>query len=309
MVKSIEELSGNLYSLFDLDRNNDESGLQKHEPLFIPFANESVSKFNIMIIGSRPSNGRTLLINEILIANSIIRPQTIFRRENEQTRSLAYFLTEQPKNYLKKLITGILETNRKDMLNNILDRMPDEQRFYLNRLTCHLMKCPLFIGSNLPSDLNDFRESIESDIEKCKPGFIFLDGLEHLAPFERNDFEDGGASNIDPFLRICVEISERHSIPFIISRLLTPRNDRAFDMFRPTFADFNSCTIDSDCDIVFSVVRTAYYNYYNEPEPINDTTVQFIIHRDRTGTLSGKYQSDIDCEVPRMIFPEKQNSN
>ena len=306
MPKSTSEHIGKVFSFLNLDKNEDFSESSNKKSLLIPFAQTRVTGFNIMIIGSRPSNGRTLFINELLIANTIFRLTENRFETLEPCRSLAYILTENPVNYFNNLIPGILGINQETLRWNKHFRESVEFRSSIHDLDFVFPRRQLFLEFSLPAGLEEFRAAIESDIKASNPDFIFIDGLEILAQPEKREYELHGARNIDAWLDACLELNAKHSIPFVITRLLNPQYDRSFDLFQPVFSDFNSSAIDSACDIVVSMVRPALCGIQDESDRNNQkNTVRFLVHRDRTGTLSGKYQCEIDVEVPRIVFPEK----
>jgi hypothetical protein len=247
-----------------------------------------------------------LFLNELLIANTIFR-STENRFENpEPCRSLAYFLTENPVSYFNKLIPGILGINQETLRWNKFFRESAEFRSSIHDLDIVLPLRPLFLEFSLPAGLEEFRAAIESDIKASNPDFIFIDGLEILAQPEKREYELHGTRNIDVWLDACLELNRKHSIPFVITRLLNPQNDRSFEIFQTVFSDFNSSTIDSACDIVVSIARPALYGIQDESDRNSqEKTVQFLVHRDRTGTLSGEYRCEVESEIPRMVFPEK----
>jgi hypothetical protein len=306
MPKSTREHIGKVFSFLKLDKNEDFSDSSNKKSLLIPFAQSRISGFNIMIIGSRPSNGRTLFLNELLIANTIFRSTGNSFESPEPCRSLAYFLTENPVNYFNKLIPGILGINQETLRWNSRFRESTEFQSNILDLDATLPRRPLFLEFSLPAGIDKFRTAIESDIKSCNPDFIFIDGLEVLAQPEKLEYDYHGTRNIDVWLDACLELNRKRSIPFVITRLLNPQNDRAFDLFQPVFSDFNSSTIDSACDIVVSMLRPALYGIQDESDRNNqEKTVQFLVQRDRTGMISGKYKCEIESEIPRMVFPEK----
>ena len=305
MPKSAIEHIGKVFSFLNLDKNDDFSESSTKNGLLIPFAQTRVSNFNMMIIGSRPSNGRTLFLNELLIANTIFRFTENRFETPEPQRSLAYFLTENPVNYFNKLIPGILGINQETLRWNKYFRESADFHLKILELDSLLPRRPLFIEFRLPNGVDEFKTAIESDIKFCNPDFIFIDGLETLALPEKSEFDNHGTRNIDTWLDACLELNAKHSIPFIVTRLLTPQNDRSFDLFQPVFSDFNSSSIDSACDIVVSMVRPALCGTDESFKGNNEKTVQFLVHRDRTGTLSGDYKCEIESEIPKMVFPEK----
>jgi hypothetical protein len=306
MSKSVTEYIGTMISFLNLDKKEEHSELPVKSNLLIPFAQTSVSDFNMMIIGSRPSSGRTLFINEMLIANTFFRNKSDSYSIQQPSRSLAYFLTEKPDNYFNKLISGVLGINKATLKWNDHFRSSDVLRSEIIALDTQLRLHPLFLEFFLPYVLNEFIAAIESDISTCHPDYIFIDGLEILAQPETREYDLHGTRNIDVWLDACLELNRKHSIPFVITRLLNPQNDRSFDLFQPVFSDFNSSSIDSSCDIVISIVRPELYGIYNESDRFkNEKTLQFLVHRDRTGSLSGIYHCEIDSEIPRIVFPIK----
>lgn len=306
MSKSAAEYVGNVFSFLNLDKNEELSESPINNSLLIPFVQCCVSDFNLMIIGSRPSSGRTLFINELLIANTLFRNQSNSYSILQPRRSLAYFLTENPGNYFNKLISGVLNINQATLKWNDHFRSSDELRSNIIALDTELRLRPLFFDFFLPSGLNEFIAAIESDINTCHPDFIFIDGLEVLAQPEQREYDLHETRNIDIWLDACLELNRKHSIPFVITRLLNPQNDRSFDLFQPVFSDFNSSSIDSSCDIVLSMVRPSLYGINDESDKFkNEKSLQILVHRDRSGSLSGKFQCEIVSEIPRMIFPEK----
>ena len=306
MSKSATEYIGYVTSFLNLDKKVELSKSPVKTSLLIPFTQTCVSDFNLMIIGSRPSSGRTLFLNELLIANTIFRNQSDTYSIQHPRRSLAYFLTEKPGNYFNKLISGVLGTNQATLKWSDHFRSSDELRSKIITLDTELRLRPLFFEFFLPSGINEFIAAIESDINTCQPDFIFIDGIEALAQPEKREYDLHGTRNIDSWLDACLELNRKHSIPFVITRLLNPQNDRSFELFQPVFSDFNSSTIDSSSDIVLSLVRPALYVMYDESDRFKDEkTLQFLVHRDRTGTLSGIYRCTIDIEIPKMVFPGK----
>lgn len=306
MSKSAAEYIGNINSFLKLAKNEKLSEPPAKISLFVPFAQASISDFNMMIIGSRPSSGRTLFINELLIANTIFRKQSDTFSIQHPRRSLAYFLTENPENYFNKLISGILGINQAMLTLNDHFRSSDELRSNIIALDTDFRIRPLFFEFSLPSDINEFIAAIESDINTCHPDYIFIDGLEALAQPEKREYDLHGTRNIDVWLDACLELNRKHSIPFVITRLLNPQNDRSFDLFQPVFSDFNSSTIDSSCDIVISMVRPSLYGIHDKSDSCKyEKNLQFLGHRDRTGVLSNKYQCEINTEIPQIIFPNK----
>ena len=306
MSKSAAEYIGNIASFLQLDKNEELSEPPVKINLSIPFAQTGVSDFNLMIIGSRPSSGRTLFLNELLIANTIFRNQSDTYSIQHPRRSLAYFLTEKRGNYFNKLISGVLGINQAILKWNDHFRSSDELRSKIITLDTDLRLSPLFFEFFLPSGINEFITAIESDITTYQPDFIFIDGLEVLAQPEKREYDLHGTRNIDSWLDACLELNRKHTIPFVITRLLNPQNDRSFDLVQPVFSDFNSSSVDSSCDIVLSMIRPALYGIHDDIDKFKiDKTLLFLIHRDRTGTLSGKYQCEIDIEIPRIVFPKK----
>ncbi len=306
MSKTIKEHIGTLINFLKLDNEENFPESSAKKGLLIPFAQTRITDFNLMIIGSRPSSGRTLFLNELMIANTIFRSSDFSYDAPEPSRSLAYFLTENPANYLNKLIPAILDINQETLLWNSHFRDSAEFKHYISVLDATLSRRPLFLEFNLPPALDEFVTAIESDIETCNPAFIFIDGIEALAQPENREYENHGTRNIDLWLDACLQLSTKHSIPFVITRLLNPQYDRSFDLYQPVFSDFNSSTIDSSCDIVISMVRPCLNGVSLEYDKLsNDRAVHFFVHRDRTGKLSGKYKCEIESEIPRMIFPSK----
>ena len=60
MLKTINEHIGKVFNFLNLDKDEVFSESAAKNGLLIPFAQTRVSGFNMMIIGSRPSNGRIL---------------------------------------------------------------------------------------------------------------------------------------------------------------------------------------------------------------------------------------------------------
>jgi len=306
MPKSSTGYIGTVFNFLNLDKKEDLSKLPNKDSLFIPFTQSYVSDFNLMIIGSRPSSGRTLFINELLIANTFFRNKFDSYSVQQPRPSLAYILTENPGNYFNKLISGVLNINQATLNWNDHFRSSDELRSNIIALVTELRFCPLFFEFFLPSGINEFISAIESDINICHPDFIFIDGLEALAQPEKREYDLHGTRNIESWLDACLVLNRKQSIPFVITRLLNPQNDRSFDLFQPVFSDFNSSSIDSSCDIVISIVRPVLYGIHDESNGCkNEKTLKFLIHRDRTGSLSGIYHCEIDSEIPRIVFPIK----
>lgn len=303
MPKTIIEHIGNLSGFLNRENLENFSKSDTTKSLLIPIAKTRVKGFDVMIIGSRPCNGRTLFLNELLIANTVSRSTDSRLESTKPLRSLAYFLTEKLGNYFDKLISGFLNVKQENLRRN--NHFHDTLEFDINELKYILTPCPLYLEFILPSGLQEFTAAIETDIKSCNPDFIFIDGLEYLAKPEHREYDSHSTRNIDPWLDACLELSQRYSIPFIITRLLNPQYDRSFDLFQPVFSDFNSSTIDSACDIVISMVRPTLNGIDDKPDWLkNDKALQFMIHRDRTGTLSGKYQCEIDLGIPKIVFPK-----
>ena len=307
MPNSVIDHIGSVYKFLNIDQDAElQDSLERNE-LFIPFANTSVADFNLMIIGSRPTNGRTLFMNELIIANTLLNERSL-ASDRKRKRILAYFLTEQPVNYFNKLITGKLSipgSRLRQMMTNPKSDIVAAEVFQLD-FDLHLY--PLFVEFNLPRDIKEFTSRIESDIEACHPDFIFIDGLETLGIPEIKKESDyyRGVREIDIWLDACLEINRKHLIPFVITRLLIPFSEIMWDLHNPVLGDFNSGMIDSDCDMVIFMARPSYFGQYDEQNPQGqDKSIQFHILRDRSGTLSGKYQCEIDYEIPRMIFPKE----
>ena len=306
MPKTTQEHIGTLINFLSLGRKEVFSETPTKNGLLIPFAQTNVTYFNIMIIGSRPSSGRTLFLNELLIANTIFRATDNRFDVPEPCRTLTYFLTENPVNYFNKFIPGILDINQETLLWNSHFRESAEFQRDIIDLEATLSRHPLFLDFSLPSAIDEFVKAIESDIEACHPDFIFIDGIEALAQPENREYENHGTRNIDLWLDACLQLSSKHSISFIITRLLNPQYDRSFDLYQPVFSDFNSSSIDSSCDIVVSMVRPCLNGVNPEFDKLsNDRGIHFFVHRDRTGKLSGKYKCEIESEIPRIVFPKK----
>jgi len=306
MPKTTQEHIGTVFSFLALDKNEVFSESSTKKRLLIPFAQTKISDFNIMIIGSRPSSGRTLFLNELLIANVLLFPSDFMLDTPEPSRLLACFLTENPANYFNKFIPGILGVNQESLLCNRHFRDLAEFKLSIIELDATLSRRPLFLEFSLPSAINEFITAIEKDIETCNPDFIFIDGIEALAQPENREYENHGTRNIDLWLDACLQLSKKHSISFIITRLLNPQYDRSFDLYQPVFSDFNSSSIDSSCDIVVSMVRPCLNGVSHEFDKLsNDRAVHFSVHRDRTGKLSGKYKCEIESEILRIVFPKK----
>jgi hypothetical protein len=306
MPITTQEHIGTVFNFLALDKNEVFSESSTKKRLLIPFAQTRITAFNTMIIGSRPSSGRTLFLNELLIANALIYPSGFIIDSPEPSRLLAYFLTENPANYFNKFIPGIIGVNLESLSCNRHFRDSSEFKRSIIDLDATLSKRPLFLEFSLPSAIDEFITAIEKDIETCNPDFIFIDGIEALAQPENREYENHGTRNIDLWLDACLQLSKKHSIPFIITRLLNPQYDRSFDLYQPVFSDFNSSTIDSSCDIVVSMVRPCLNGVNPEYDRLSgDRAVHFFVHRDRTGNLSGKYKCEIEIEIPRMVFPKK----
>ena len=309
MPKSAIDHIGSVYKYLKIDQEECLQESLKQNGLFIPFANAIVSDFNLMIIGSRPTNGRTLFTNELLISNTILNDRTCMQFGRQRKRTLAYFLTEKPANYFNKLITGILGVPRKRLMQMMTNPKQDIVSAEVHQLDFDFHLYPLFLEFNLPKGISEFVSKIESDIKECNPDYIFIDGLEILAQPEKRESEFNGTREIEGWLDACLEINKKHAIPFVVTRLLNPRNEALYDIFPTVLGDFNSSMIESACDIVISMARPSYYGMFDEQNNNKqDKTVQFIIHRDRSGTLTDKYQSEIDFEIPKLIFP-KNNVN
>jgi len=150
MSKSVTEYIGTMISFLNLDKKEEHSELPVKSNLLIPFAQTSVSDFNMMIIGSRPSSGRTLFINEMLIDNTFFRNKSDTYNVQQPRRSLAYFLTENPGNYFNKLISGVLNINQATLKWNDHFRSSDELRSNIIAIDTELRLRPLFF--DFPKD-------------------------------------------------------------------------------------------------------------------------------------------------------------
>lgn len=224
-----------------------------------------VEKGNLIVIGGRPSMGKTAFMTSIL-----------YNFLKQDKKCLLFSLEMGISQYLKRLIAQVGEID--------LFSLNDSE--FLNDRKKEEIKTALDIISSFDLSIFDDTYKIEeifSRIETEKPEYVFIDYLQ-LLDTPRKKQRSEAITNI--MLDLKKIAKENNCIVFISSQLSRALESR-FDK-RPMLSDLReSGDIENICDVVMFIYRDEYYKAYVDDEDyaLNKGKAEIIVAKNKLGAV------------------------
>lgn len=225
-----------------------------------------VEKGNLIVIGGRPSMGKTAFMTSIL-----------YNLLKSDKKCIVFSLEMSINQYLKRLIAQVGEIDLFSLNNNELlnDRKNEE------------IKTALDIISSFDLTVFDDKykiDEIRNKIETEKPEYVFIDYLQ-LLETPRKKQRSEAITNI--MLDLKQTAKENNCIIFIssqLSRALETRYDK-----RPMLSDLReSGDIENISDVVLLIYRNEYYKCYADDEDyaLNKGKAEIIVAKNKMGAIA-----------------------
>lgn len=218
------------------------------------------------IIGGRPSQGKTaLLCNSILADGKAGVPVIFFAKEMNYQSMVERIISVDSGVPIQNIRLGILNKDDIELIKNSAGR---------------INKYPIYIDNNFGSDINDIEASIYKYKSLKGVEVAYIDYLQLVS--ERNDNQTAELGRIS---RILKSVANDQNVCVIGTSQLN-RGVETRDNKRPIMSDLRqSGNLEEDADFVVGLYRDDYYNR----ETKYKNTMEFIILKARNGPIGTIY--------------------
>lgn len=247
-----------------------------------------ISKGDLVILGARPSMGKTTLAQNIA-ADMMI---------NQGLPVLFISIEMSGKQIAQRLISGIGQVELRKVLTGHAD-MEDCGR--INTAAMILEKAPLMIDDNARSTTSTIRRSARKLIAQYgKIGGIFVDYIQRVTPLTKNSFGRGD-KEIGEISGDLKRMARDFDCPvFALAQL--NRNLETRPNKRPMNADLKeSGDLEQDADVIMFIYRDEVYNKESKDQGI----AEIIIGKARNGsTGTVRLATDLSRSTFADLSPE-----
>lgn len=224
---------------------------------------ENIDKSSLIIIGSRPSMGKTAFINCIM-TNLL-----------EQNHRCLYFSLEMNiSQVIKRMISQLAEIDSQRLKNLSLN---DNQKDKIIKIAKHIENFDLFLYDNC-YDIN----SIKLIIEQTKPEYVFIDYLQLFDTL----IEQPSTQIFENVIKELKSIAKQNNcMIFVTSQLSKAIENRSNK--RPKLSDLRECRgIVNTADVVIFIHRDEFCNPGNiEDYSYDKREADIIIARNKFGAI------------------------
>ncbi|MGN1153325.1 MAG: DnaB-like helicase C-terminal domain-containing protein [Candidatus Gastranaerophilaceae bacterium] len=229
--------------------------------LDLDFILENIDKSSLVVIGSRPSMGKTAFINCIM---------TNLLEQNH--RCLYFSLETNISQVIKRMIAQLAEIDSQRLRSLSLN---DNEKNKIITIAKHIEKFDLF----LYDDCYDIY-SIKLKIEEKKPEYVFIDYLQLFDAL----VEQPTAQVVENVIKELKNIAKQNNcMIFITSQLSKTIKNRGNK--RPILSDLNECrTIVNTADVVMFIHRDDFYKPCKD-DSCDKRKADIIIARNKFGVI------------------------
>lgn len=253
-----------------------------------------ISKGDLVIIGARPSMGKTTFAQNIA-ADMMI---------NQSLPVLFISIEMKGRQIAQRLISGIGGVELRKVLTGHIDPNSDDTQ-KVNNAALVLEKAPLMIDDNNRATVATIRRSAKKVIAKYgKLGAIFVDYIQKVTPLTKNNFgrSDKDIGEISNELK---RMAGDFDCPVIALAQLN-RNLENRPNKRPVNADLKeSGDLEQDADIIMFIYRDEVYNKDSKEAG----TAEIIIGKARNGSIGTvRLATDLSRATFADLSPEYYQS-
>jgi len=238
-------------------------------------------KGDLIIIGARPSMGKTAFALNIAVNSVQVNPGAIliFSLEMPEEQVAMRMLAARSKVPIHKQRTGNLS---------------DEEWSRLNETSQFFRKQKMFIDDSPGIKVSDMLSRARKIDQEHGLFMIVIDYIQLIQAANKSESRQQEVAEISRKLKA---MARELNVPVIalsqLSREVEKRNDK-----RPTLSDIReSGAIEQDADLVIFLHREAYYNHEEKTEDeIEEVDIIIAKHRNGpTGDLKLAFEKDINC--------------
>lgn len=231
------------------------------------FGGFSLGEF--IVIGGRPSMGKTQLLINLALNISVVTPILYFTFDLSE-----YLLT----NRFISTFTGI-------SLERILrNRFADEHRYKLAAIGTNFSKYKIFINDSCKHSITAFKAQCEKAIKENGVKIIIVDYLQLMGSSKHRNNKEFEISYISNELK---NIAKQFNVCVIASSQLSRAVESRISSKRPILSDLrDSGAIEQDADKVLFIYRPDYYEIEcNEVGESTSGITELILAKNRTGSI------------------------
>lgn len=226
---------------------------------------DRIDKTDLVIIGARPSMGKTTLAQNIMLDLAVNQDEVVLFMSGEMSK-------EQ---IMERMISGLGQIDLKAVRSA---RFDTEGAGSIYRAVHTLKNCPIFINDKASPSLSDIRREARKIVQKMgRINAIVVDYLQIMTPPDRTGNKVQEIGDISWGLK---KIAKDFNCPVIalsqLNRSLEQRPNK-----RPVMSDIReSGAIEQDADIIMFIYRDEVYN----KESKEAGTAEIIIGKARNGS-------------------------